>query len=202
MSFVLGITGGISTGKSSVVSIFEKHGYPIVDADKVARLVVEPGTPGLQAIVESFGSEILTTDKQLDRKRLGKIIFQSEAQRTKLNRLLNPFIRTEILAQIDEKKQQSPLVIVDIPLLYEGHYEASVSKIAVVYIPEAVQLERLMKRDQLTHDEALKRVKSQMSIEEKKQKADILFDNQGTREETQQQVENWIKQFELANKQL
>ncbi|MGM0124128.1 dephospho-CoA kinase [Enterococcus sp. AZ194] len=195
MSFILGITGGIATGKSSVVAIFEKLGYPIVDADKVARLVVEPNTPGLAAIVIEFGEDILTSEGQLDRKKLGALVFQSDEKRQTLNRLLNPFIRTEILAQIEAKKRLSSLVIVDIPLLYEGYYDVYMTQVAVVYIPESLQLIRLMKRDHLTEYEANKRIKSQMSIEEKKQRADIIFDNQGTFEETEQQILEWLKAY-------
>lgn len=195
MSFILGITGGISTGKSSVVAVFKELGYPIVDADIVARQVVEPQTPGLNAIVEVFGNEIITEDGHLNRKKLGSIIFQSDEKRQQLNQLLNPFIRSEIVAQIEEKKKQASLVIVDIPLLFEGHYEQYMTQVAVVYIPEVLQLQRLMKRDHLNEEDALKRIHSQLDIEEKKKRADIVFDNQGTQEKTREQVMAWLSKF-------
>lgn len=195
MSFILGITGGISTGKSSVVAVFKELGYPIVDADIVARQVVEPQTPGLNAIVEVFGNEIITEDGHLNRKKLGSIIFQSDEKRQQLNQLLNPFIRSEIVAQIEEKKKQASLVIVDIPLLFEGHYEQYMTQVAVVYIPEVLQLQRLMKRDHLNEEDALKRIHSQLDIEEKKKRADIIFDNQGTQEKTREQVMAWLSKF-------
>ena len=196
MSFVLGITGGISTGKSSVVAIFKELGYPVVDADIVARQVVEPQTPGLNAIIEVFGNEIVTEDGHLNRKKLGAIIFQSDEKRQQLNTLLNPFIRAEIVAQIEEKKQHSSLIIVDIPLLFEGHYEQYMTQVAVVYIPERLQLQRLMKRDHLNQEDALRRIRSQLDIEEKKKKADIVFDNQKTPENTRQQVMEWLAKFD------
>lgn len=195
MSFILGITGGISTGKSSVVAVFKELGYPVVDADIVARQVVEPQTPGLNAIVEVFGNEIITEDGHLNRKKLGSIIFQSDEKRQQLNQLLNPFIRSEIVAQIEEKKKLASLVIVDIPLLFEGHYEQYMTQVAVVYIPEVLQLQRLMKRDHLNEEDALKRIHSQLDIEEKKKRADIVFDNQGTQEKTREQVMAWLSKF-------
>ncbi|EOL46058.1 dephospho-CoA kinase [Enterococcus phoeniculicola] len=195
MSFILGITGGISTGKSSVVAVFKELGYPIVDADIVARQVVEPQTPGLNAIVEVFGNEIITEDGHLNRKKLGSIIFQSDEKRQQLNQLLNPFIRSEIVAQIEEKKKLASLVIVDIPLLFEGHYEQYMTQVAVVYIPEVLQLQRLMKRDHLNEEDALKRIHSQLDIEEKKKRADIVFDNQGSQEKTREQVMAWLSKF-------
>lgn len=168
MGMILGLTGGIATGKSTVVEIFKDEGFPIVDADIIAREIVEPGTPGLQAVVDAFGSELLFADGSLNRKKLGKIIFSDKQKRERLNRVLSPFLREAILTDIARKKNLSSLVIVDIPLLYEGGYDAVVDQVAVVYIPEELQLSRLMKRDDLSALEAEQRIDSQMPIEEKK----------------------------------
>jgi dephospho-CoA kinase len=192
MSLVLGVTGGIATGKSTVVKCFAEAGIPIIDADIVAREVVEPGMPGLEKIKAVFGSEVINPDGTLARKKLGKIIFADEKQRELLNRTLGPFIRKEILRQIEEVKAKADLVIVDIPLLYETGYETLLDQVAVVYLPEAIQLQRLMKRDHLTETEAQQRIRSQMPIEEKRKRADILFDNQGSKEETRGQVQSWL----------
>ncbi|MBO0469404.1 dephospho-CoA kinase [Enterococcus sp. DIV0242_7C1] len=192
MGMILGLTGGIATGKSTVVEIFKEEGFPIVDADVIAREIVEPGTPGLQAVVDAFGSELLFADGSLNRKKLGKIIFSDKQKRERLNQVLSPFLREAILTDIARKKNLSSLVIVDIPLLYEGGYDAVVDQVAVVYIPEELQLSRLMKRDDLSALEAEQRIDSQMPIEEKKNRADIIFDNQKTTEETKKQVKKWL----------
>ncbi|MBV7390326.1 dephospho-CoA kinase [Enterococcus alishanensis] len=193
MSFVLGVTGSIATGKSTVVNVFKNHQIPVVDGDVVAREVVEPGTEGLAAVVEKFGEDILLAEGGLDRKKLGDLVFSQPDERLKLNETIKPFIRKEILRQIEELKKKSPLVIADIPLLYEAHYEKELDAVAVVYVSPRIQLERLMKRNNYTENEAFNRINSQWSIDEKKQKADIVFDNRGTIEETKQQVEDWLK---------
>lgn len=194
MSMVLGITGGIATGKSTVVHFLRQQGFPVVDGDMIARQVVEPNTLGLAAVVETFGADILQEDSTLNRKKLGSLIFSDDRKREQLNAILGPIIRLEILRQIDDYKTHSSLVIADIPLLFESHYEDVMDQVAVVYIPEEIQEQRLMVRDQLTKEEAKQRIKSQMPIEEKKQLADIVFDNQGSQLETQQQVEKWLKE--------
>jgi len=192
MSFVLGVTGGIATGKSTAVAHFRSLGLPIIDADIIAREVVEPNTEGLQAVKQAFGPQILTDDGHLDRQTLGALIFNDPEKRRILNQTLSPFIRQEILSQIEEKKQEVPLLIVDIPLLYEADYDQYMDQTAVVYVPEAIQKERLMARNQLTEQEAQQRIDSQLSIEKKKQRADIVFDNQGTIAQLNQQIDDWF----------
>lgn len=191
MAFILGVTGGIATGKSTVVDVFLKAGVPIVDGDLIAREIVEPGQPALKALVAAFGEEILTEDR-LNRKKLGEIVFNDPAKRQLLDRLLDGYLRGAITDQIKEAAKTAPLVVADIPLLYEADYQQYMDQVAVVYIPKELQLTRLMQRDHLTKEAALQRMKSQLSIEEKRQKADFLFDNQGTREETRQQVLRWL----------
>lgn len=191
MAFILGVTGGIATGKSTVVDVFRKAGVPIVDGDLIAREIVEPGQPALNALVAAFGEEILTEDR-LNRKKLGEIVFNDPAKRQLLDRLLDGYLRGAITDQIEDAAKTAPLVVADIPLLYEADYQQYMDQVAVVYIPKELQLTRLMQRDHLTEEAALQRMKSQLSIEEKRQKADFLFDNQGTREETRQQVLRWL----------
>ena len=168
MSYVLGITGGIASGKSTVVNVFRSYDFPIVDGDVVARRVVEPETPGLLALVNVFGDSIITPEGTLDRKKLGSLIFQDETERKKLNQTLEPFIRSEIDRQIEIAKKNSPLVIADIPLLYESDYKKQMDAVAVVYTDQSTQLKRLMARNQLSEVEAMNRINSQMSLEEKK----------------------------------
>lgn len=201
MSVVLGLTGGIATGKSTVVHVFKNLGFPVVDADIIAREVVEPGTPGLSEIVSFFGTEILNSDGALNRKKLGTIIFSDVEKRSVLNKILSPFIKKRILDEIEAKKNETPLVIVDIPLLYEGGYDKFVDQVAVVYVPGKVQLIRLMTRDHLSEKEALERIRSQMPIEEKKKSADIVFDNQQSVENTKKLIETWVLENDYLNKQ-
>ena len=195
VGYVLGLTGGIATGKSTAAAVFSRHQIPMIDGDIIAREVVQPQTPGLAAIVQEFGEEILQEDGSLDRVALAKIIFDSTEQRQNLDRLLDPFIRQAITEQIKQQKANYPLVVVDIPLLFEGHYEQEMDAVAVVYLPEEIQLQRLMKRNQLTLDEAKKRIQSQMPIEEKKKLADIVFDNSGSKDELTCQIERWLSDF-------
>lgn len=199
MSFVLGVTGGIASGKSTVVNFFKKEGFPVVDGDIVARKVVEPGSEGLNALEEMFGSEILQKDGSLDRKKLGALIFQNEQKRQVLNKTLDPFIRGEIEKQTAEAKNKSDLVIVDIPLLFEGHYEAMMSAVAVVYVTPEIQLKRLMNRNDLSEKAALARINSQLSLEQKKKRADIVFDNCNSQERTKEQVLDWLKKNKFVS---
>lgn len=192
MGMVLGLTGGIATGKSTVAAVFNSLNYPIVDADVIAREIVEVGSPALAKIATIFGSEVLNPDGTLNRKKLGTIIFSDDKKRKRLNEVLSPYLSEAILSQIDQKKKAARLVVVDIPLLFEGGYDQFVDKVAVVYVPEQIQVARLMQRDHLTEMEAQQRINSQLSIEKKKQRADIIFDNQGSKLETEKLVKNWV----------
>lgn len=193
MGFVLGLTGGIATGKSTVVKTFREYGFPIVDGDQVAREIVEIGQPALAAIEAEFGKEVLLPDGGLDRKKLGQIIFTHPEKRQVLDQLLDPFLRKAILEKIIARKHESRLVVVDIPLLFEAGYTDNIDEIATVYVPEDIQLQRLMQRDDLSEVEAKKRIASQWPMEEKKAKSQIIFDNQGTIAETKAQVVAWLK---------
>lgn len=195
MSFVLGVTGSIATGKSTVTKYLRDQGFAIIDADQVAREVVQAGTPGLAAIVTYFGEGILTKERELDRQKLGTIIFSDETKRQELDTILKGFIRTSFMKKLAVFKQQKEAVIVcDIPLLYEAGYDELMDRVMVVYVPEAIQCQRLMARDQLTEVEARKRIASQMSIEDKKKRADIIIDNGGSRANTYQQVAAFLKE--------
>lgn len=194
MSFYLGITGGIATGKSTAVAHFQQLGFPIVDADLIAREVVLPGTPGLASVVAAFGERVLTDQGALNRDFLGEIVFSDGDKRKQLNQLLSPFIRQEILHQMATFKEQ-PLVIVDIPLLYEAGYDQYMDQVAVIYVPEAIQKQRLMLRNQLSEAEADLRIASQLPIEKKKVRADVVFDNQGSVADLIQQIDAWIEDF-------
>ena len=194
MTFILGLTGGIATGKSTVSRYFSDQGYPVIDADLIAREVVEPGTLGLEKIVAVFGRSVLTQQGELDRQKLGQLVFSDILKRKKLDAVLDGEIRQAIVKAIEEYTlKKTALVIVDIPLLYEAGYESLMTKVMVVHVPEETQLKRLMERNSLTQEEAKQRMNSQLSIQIKKMRADFVIDNSGTKEETKLQVLDWLE---------
>lgn len=193
MSVIIGLTGAIATGKSTVSQMLKAYDIPIIEADHIARKVVEPGTIGLDLIKRHFGKQFIS-DGKLNRKKLGSVIFSDQDKREKLNQLLHPLIEKEMDDQINELKQKNEsLIVLDIPLLFETDFIKKVDQIMVVYTPESVQIERLMTRDQLTKEQAMDRISSQIRIEDKRDQANILIDNSGSLAKTQQQVNNWLK---------
>lgn len=183
---IAGLTGGIATGKSTAAAFLEQAGAVIVDADRIAHDVVRRGLPAWQNIVKHFGKEILETSGEIDREKLGRIIFNDPASRKLLNRLVHPFVRLEMSRQMDDIRSQAPsaVVIQDIPLLFEAGMQDLVPRIIVVYVPKALQVARLIMRNRLSEAEAMARIRSQMPIEEKRKLADILIDNSKTLEQT------------------
>ena len=190
---IVGLTGGISSGKSTVSSYFKQLEIPVIDADEVARKVVEPNSQGAIEIKKAFGSDVFEEDGSLNRQKLGTLIFSNVENRQKLDELLQPLIKIMILEEIEEHRQKGEnMIVLDLPLLFEKQYEELCEEIIVVYVPRELQLERLMKRNQYTKQEALSRIDSQLSIEEKRKRATVLFDNQGTIQQLYQQVEQWL----------
>ena len=195
---IIGLTGSIASGKSTVSNMLKEYGFPIVDADVVARQVVEPGSETLKKIAEAFGEEVLTENGELDRKKLGSIIFNDEEKRQLLNSIMHPAIRKEMLRQRDEYLEKGEkTVIMDIPLLFESKLQHFVDKILVVSVSEDVQLERLMKRNQLTEEEAKARIQSQLPLSVKEQGADAVINNNGSIEETRKQLEQILKDWDV-----
>ena len=174
----VGLTGSIGVGKSFVTSIFIELGCRVLDADQTAREVVMPGTPGLKAVAEAFGEDVLTTDGTLDRKRLGALIFADQSQRERLNHILHPFIiaRQDEILNGWEAEDPNGIGIVDAALMIESGGYKRFDKLIVVHCRPEVQLERLMLRDKLLRDEAQRRIASQMSQKEKQKFADYLID--------------------------
>jgi len=186
----VGLTGSIGVGKSFVTSVFEELGCHVLDADLTAREVVMPGTPGLKAITEEFGEEILNTDGTLDRKRLGARIFTDQAKRERLNHLLHPFIiaRQDEIMRGWEAEDPNGIGIIDAALMIESGGYKRFDKLIVVHCRPEVQLERLMLRDKLSREEALRRISSQMPQEEKQKFADYLIDTSDGFEPTRTQI--------------
>jgi len=175
----VGMTGSIGVGKSFVASVFVELGCHVLDADLTAREVVLPGTPGLQAIAREFGDEILNADGTLDRKRLGALIFADENRRQRLNHILHPFIiaRQDEILRAWELEDPHGVGIVDAALMIESGGYKRFDKLIVVHCRPEVQLERLMLRDQLSREEAERRIAAQMPQEEKQKFADYLIDS-------------------------
>ena len=199
MTFLLGLTGGIASGKSTISRYFSEKSIPVIDADIVARQVVEPGEIGLRRIVNTFGEDVLQDSGELNRKKLGQIIFNDDQKRTQLNDMLSELIRENILSQIKHyQSKNASLIVLDIPLLFEGRYDSIVDEVMVSYIPREVQLTRLMARDNLYKEDALKRIDSQMSLDKKKELADVVINNTGSIDKTLQQVNAWLNKKSLT----
>ncbi|CAH8716042.1 dephospho-CoA kinase [Paenibacillus thiaminolyticus] len=192
----IGLTGGIASGKSTVSRLLVERGALLVDADRIAREIVLPGSPALDQIADRFGADMLLPDGSLDRKRLGNVVFSDAAKRKALEEITHPAIRQEMMTQMRRLEEEHPqsLVVVDVPLLYESGLTDRFEEIVVVYVPRAIQLERLMRRDGLTEAEASERLLSQWDIEKKRERADYVIDNSKGMEETRQQVEQfWLQ---------
>src|ERR1700754_1744471 len=186
----VGLTGSIGVGKSFVASVFVELGCHVLDADQTAREVVMPGTPGLKALTEAFGEEILSIDGTLDRKRLGALIFADQSERQRLNHILHPFIiaRQDEIMNEWEAEDPNGIGIVDAALMIESGGYKRFDKLIVVHCRPEVQLERLMLRDKLSSEEAQRRIDAQMSQEEKKSFADYLIDTSDGFEPTREQT--------------
>ena len=182
----VGLTGGIASGKSLVADLFAEAGASLVDTDLIAREVVAPGEPGLAAIVDHFGEEVIDASGQLDRRHMRTLIFSSQTRRRQLEALLHPLIRTRTLAAINAAS--GPYVIVVVPLLAETGFAELVDRVLVVDCDEATQTQRLMARDAHSADEARRIIASQASRAERLALADDIIDNNGDAESTRQQV--------------
>lgn len=189
MTLVIGLTGGIASGKSTISSILKAVGWPVIDADLIARQIVMPGSKGLEQIVNRFGPQMLNSDGTLDRKKLGKMVFDDPKKLSDLDKIEHPLIQEAIDSQLDEfKKQHLPVVVLDVPLLFETGMDEECDLTVLAVVDQATQLKRLMKRDQISKMDAVKKISSQMSLKEKMQRADVIIDNNGTLEQTRSQV--------------
>jgi len=191
--FIVGLTGGISSGKSAVSDLFAQHGITIVDADLVAREVVEPGTKALAAIIEHFGENILQTDNSLDRATLRQRIFDHPEEKQWLEELLHPLIREQMAA--DLTAADSPYAILSAPLLIEGGLYQRCDRVLVVDVSEQLQISRTIARDNNDEQQVKSIIASQISREQRLQKAHDIIDNSGSLEDLQQQVETLHQQY-------
>ncbi|WP_026693688.1 dephospho-CoA kinase [Peribacillus kribbensis] len=196
MKRVIGITGGIASGKSTVTRYLRELGFTVVDADAAARIVVKPGEQAYHGILEEFGKDILLEDGTINRPLLGSIIFNDEHKRTKLNSIVHPAVR----GWMNEQKERAfaageKTVFLDIPLLFESRLTHMVDAVILIYVSSHIQLQRLMKRNGYTEQEARSRILSQMPLEEKKILAQAVIDNESDVEQTYLQVNELLNQW-------
>ncbi len=193
---VIGLTGGIGTGKSTVARLFKDKGIPVIDLDQLVRDLQKPGKDVYRQIVEVFGKEILQKDGTLNRKELGRIVFKDSQKREKLNRIVHPAVLNKLRELIFRyQASQEKFVVVEVPLLYELKLDNIFDSVILVYAPKDIQIKRIMERDNLTLEEAIDRINSQLSIEEKKKLADIIIDNSGSFENTKKQFDSIFNQL-------
>ncbi len=195
MARIIGLTGGIASGKSTVARMLEELGACIVDADAIAREIVAPGTPAIAEIVARFGSAVLGPDGRLDRKALGAIVFGDEDARADLNAITHPRIAAASRERIDaHARDGAEIVFYEAALLVENRAHEWLDALVVVSLPKTLQLSRLMERDQIGQEEARERLAAQLPLEAKVAVADYVIENSGTLEETRRQVsELWRK---------
>ncbi|MBO9610203.1 MAG: dephospho-CoA kinase [Paenibacillaceae bacterium] len=196
----IGLTGGIACGKSTVADSLVRRGALLIDADRIAREVVVPGSPALALVARRFGQVVIAEDGTLARKKLGDIIFADPAARKDLEAILHPAIRREMIARMEQAERERPerLVVVDVPLLYESGLTAMFDEVMVVYVPEQMQLQRLMARDGTSEETARLRIAAQLPIERKKEQADVVIDNSGTLAETELQLDTFWRRKGLT----
>jgi len=193
---LLGVTGGVASGKTTVARMIENLGAPTIDFDLLSRVVVEPHKPAWKEIIAYFGKQVLLADKTLDRDKISQIVFREPAKRKKLESFIHPRIFDEFTRRVKEVAAKDPPAIIQVvvPLLFEAQMQLFFHKILLVYIPQAMQAERLIKRDRVSGEMAANILKAQWPIEEKKAYADFVIDNSGTLKETRRQVlEVWRK---------
>lgn len=196
MTYVLALTGGIATGKSTADQFFEKKNIPIVDCDKIAHNLMEPKNASWQVIKDNFGGEYLNDDQTINRKKLGQLVFSEKSALNKLNQLTHPLIFDKTIQKI-ESYQNEDMVILDAPVYFESGWDKKniADGILVITLPEPVQIDRLKQRNNLTDEEARMRIKSQIPLDKKTQLADFVIENTGTIKELESKLEQLLNKI-------
>jgi dephospho-CoA kinase len=191
---LIGLTGGVGSGKSTVAGMLRDLGAVVVDADEATHAVYEPGTPGFEAVVREFG-DYYVRDGRIDRQGLGELVFKDAASRRRLNAIVHPLVRDWMAARTAEAAERGAAIVVqDVPLLFENGLEHLYSSVVLVYVPEEMQLERLVQGRGFSPERARAVVATQVPMEEKRRRAHIVIDNSGTPEQTRAQVEQlWTR---------
>ncbi|MCE4985474.1 dephospho-CoA kinase [Staphylococcus arlettae] len=192
MPKVIGLTGGIATGKSTVAELLEIHGFKIVDADVASRKAVAKGSEGLAQVKAAFGDEAIAENGEMDRQYVGDIVFNYPEKRLELNEIVHPIVRTIMDEEKDQFLAEGYNVIMDIPLLYENNLQETVDEVWLVYTSESIQIDRLMERNDMLLEDAKARVLSQISIDKKRRMADHVIDNRDSKLELKQNLEQLL----------
>ncbi|HFD6020043.1 TPA: dephospho-CoA kinase [Staphylococcus aureus] len=194
MPKVIGLTGGIASGKSTVSELLSVFGFKVVDADKAAREAVKKGSKGLAQVREVFGDEAIDENGEMNRRYMGDLVFNHPEKRLELNAIIHPIVRDIMEEEKQEYLKQGYNVIMDIPLLFENELENTVDEVWVVYTSESIQMDRLMQRNNLSLEDAKARVYSQISIDKKSRMADHVIDNLGDKLELKQKLERLLEE--------
>ncbi|HHW7943462.1 TPA: dephospho-CoA kinase [Staphylococcus aureus] len=194
MPKVIGLTGGIASGKSTVSELLSVFGFKVVDADKAAREAVKKGSKGLAQVREVFGDEAIDENGEMNRRYMGDLVFNHPGKRLELNAIIHPIVRDIMEEEKQEYLKQGYNVIMDIPLLFENELENTVDEVWVVYTSESIQMDRLMQRNNLSLEDAKARVYSQISIDKKSRMADHVIDNLGDKLELKQNLERLLEE--------
>lgn len=201
----IGLTGGISSGKSTITSWFLEKGIIVLDADQIVRQLQKPGSQLLYDLAHEFGPSVILENGELARDVLGSIIFHDEAAKQKLNAMIHPLVKQKLVEGIEQAKARGEqLVVLDVPLLFESGVESLVDRTLVVYVPREIQVKRLMKRDQIDESYALAKINSQMSLEKKRDLADYVLNNEYSMRELRTQFEQmfemlWEKACQMSS---
>ncbi|WP_271396658.1 dephospho-CoA kinase [Salinicoccus roseus] len=195
MNYVIGLTGGIASGKSTASDYIRSKGYPVLDADTYAKKATAKGGPAYQGIIDHFGADLLQDDGEIDRRKLGAIVFNDTSEREVLNQLVHPEVR-RMMDEDKERLAESGHVFLDIPLLFENGLDRQCDLTLTVYVDQETQIERLMERNGFSHSEALSRINSQMPLSEKRDRSDEVLDNSGSKNELYAQIEDFLANIE------
>ncbi|HDD6730514.1 TPA: dephospho-CoA kinase [Staphylococcus aureus] len=194
MPKVIGLTGGIASGKSTVSELLSVFGFKVVDADKAAREAVKKGSKGLAQVREVFGDEAIDENGEMNRRYMGDLVFNHPEKRLELNAIIHPIVRDIMEEEKQEYLKQGYNVIMDIPLLFENELENTLDEVWVVYTSESIQMDRLMQRNNLSLEDAKARIYSQISIDKKSRMADHVIDNLGDKLELKQNLERLLEE--------
>ena len=187
--FIIGLTGGIGSGKSTIASWFREWHIPVIDGDKLAREAVNPGSPVLSILADAFGKEILSEEGTLKRRQLGQIVFQDKAKLSRLNQIMHPAIWHLVESRLKACKDAGEkLAVLDMPLLIEAGWQSRVDSVWVVYVSTEVQISRVMKRDGLKRSQVMAIMQNQIPVKEKLSYVDVIINNGGSEENTRRQV--------------
>jgi len=200
MAKIIGLTGGIATGKSTVSNMFLEINIPVIDTDKIAKQLFVKGSETYEAVREAFGDEILTPSEEINRNILAKIIFSDEEKREMLNNIVHPKVKEHVFAEIKRLELQGEsFIVVDVPLLFESHFDTFMDYTVLVYAKRENQIARLISRDNIDETYALKKIKAQMPLSEKKKRADFVIDNSKSVLDTKRSFERCFKKIKEAS---